>query len=355
MTADHYSISGENKIRVLLVDDSPIVLVLLKRMLATAPDMEVIGTAENGQVALDLIPQLKPDVVCTDLNMPVMDGLELTRKVMEQHPTPILVISIAVQKEDEGNVFELLRAGAVDVFPKPRGGIQSEEEAFTTELLNKIRVVNGVVVFHKAQSGAAPAQTDAGVSAASTAPRIAAIGASTGGPQALSALLSAVPADFSVPIVCVQHISVGFLCGLVEWLDSQSPLKVLIADDGTEPQPGHVYFPVEDRHLEIDAEGRLRTVDREHFQGFRPSVTVLFESIAKNYGAAAIGILLTGMGEDGAEGLKSMRTAGATTIAQDEATSTVFGMPRQAIEAGAAGHVLGLPEIAPALRRLLGG
>lgn len=350
MTAD-----TTNKIRVLLVDDSPIVLVLLKRMLATAPDIEVIGTAENGQVALDLIPELKPDVICTDLNMPVMDGLEFTRRVMQEHPTPILVISIAVQKEDEGNVFELLRAGAVDVFPKPRGGIQSEEAAFTTELLNKIRVVNGVVVFHKTQPGAAPAAAAAPVTAASTAPRIAAIGASTGGPQALSALLSAVSADIPVPIVCVQHISVGFLGGLVEWLDSQSPLKVLIADEGMAAEPGHVYFPAEDRHLIVDAEGKLHNLEQEHFQGFRPSVTVLFESIAKSYGAASIGILLTGMGEDGAAGLKSMHTAGATTIAQDEATSTVFGMPRQAIEAGAAGHVLGLPDIAPALSRLFAG
>ncbi|MCR9143048.1 MAG: chemotaxis-specific protein-glutamate methyltransferase CheB [bacterium] len=352
--------SGQSseKIRVLLVDDSPLVLVLIKRMLATADDIEVVDTAADGKEALEKVQQLKPDVICTDLNMPVMDGLELTRAVMDRCPTPILVISIAVQKEDEGNVFELLRAGAVDVFPKPKGGLQSEEAAFTAELLNKIRVVSGVVVFHKAQAPgtAAAAQTPgtAETGAAAGKVKVTAIGASTGGPQAYSALLSGLPASFPTPILCVQHISLGFLSGLVEWLDSQCALKVQIAQPGTIARAGHVYFPEEDTHLQIAADGTLRSEKTEHFHGFRPSVSHLFESVSKSFGASAIGVLMTGMGDDGAEGLKSLHDAGGITIAQDESTSTVFGMPRAAIAMGAAGHIVPLPDIAPTIKRLFG-
>lgn len=347
--------NSNGKIRVLLVDDSPLVLVLIKRMLATAGDIEVVDTAADGKEALEKIPTLKPDVICTDLNMPVMNGLELTRAVMERFPTPILVISIAVQKEDEGNVFELLRAGAVDVFPKPKGGLQSEEAAFTTELVNKIRVVSGVVVFHKTHTSSESVATgvaEAGVATGKM--KLVALGASTGGPQAYSALLSELPADFPTPILCVQHISLGFLSGLVEWLDSQCALKVQIAKPGTMAEAGHVYFPEEDTHLEIGTDGKLRSETTEHFHGFRPSVTNLFRSVAKNYGSQAIGILMTGMGDDGAEGLKALHDADGFTIAQDESTSTVFGMPRAAIDMGAAGHVLPLPEIAPTIKRMFG-
>lgn len=346
---------SSDKIRVLLVDDSPLVLVLIKRMLATADDIEVIDTAANGQEALDKIPELKPDVICTDLNMPVMNGMELTRAVMERFPTPILVISIAVQKEDEGNVFELLRAGAVEVFPKPKGGLQSEEAAFTAELLNKIRIVSGVVVFHKTQPASAPPSTPVTESGSATGKiEITAIGASTGGPQAYSALLSKLPANYPTPILCVQHISLGFLTGLVEWLDTQCALKVQIAIPGTLAQPGNIYFPEEDTHLEIAADGTLQSQSTEHFHGFRPSVTMLFESVAKNFGSRAIGVLMTGMGDDGAQGLKSLHEAGGVTIAQDESTSTVFGMPREAIEMGAASHILPLPDIAPAINQMFG-
>ena len=353
---------NREKIRVLLVDDSPLVLVLIQRMRATASDIEVLDTASNGQEALEKIERLRPDVICTDLNMPVMNGLELTQAVMERFPTPILVISIAVQKEDEGNVFELLRAGAVDVFPKPRGGLHSDEAAFTGELLNKIRVVSGVVVFHKnrpSQGRTALPPAAAGVASQTNVEiskkiKITAIGASTGGPQAYAALLSKLPASYPTPILCVQHISLGFLSGLVEWLDHQCALRVQVAEPGTIAKPGRVYFPEEDTHLGIDPDGTLRSLRTDAFHGFRPSATVLFESVAKSFGARSLGILMTGMGDDGAAGLKVLRDTGATTIAQDQSTSTVFGMPREAIALGAAEHVLALPDIAPTLKKLFG-
>ncbi|MEQ9364846.1 MAG: CheB methylesterase domain-containing protein [Leptospirales bacterium] len=212
-----------------------------------------------------------------------------------------------------------------------------------------------MVVFHKAQAAAAaPVSGVAEAGSAAGKVRMTAIGASTGGPQAYSALLSKLPADFPTPILCVQHISLGFLGGLVEWLNSQCSLKVQIAVPGTKAAPGHVYFPEEDTHLEISSDGTLRSEKTDHFHGFRPSVTNLFQSVAKSFGSRAIGVLMTGMGDDGAEGLKSLKDAGGLTIAQDESTSTVFGMPRAAIQMDAAGHVLALPDIAPALKRLFG-
>lgn len=358
------------KIRVFLVDDSPVALAVLKRMLAQAQDIEVIGTAGDGQEALARIPDLQPDVICTDLNMPRLNGLELTRRIMADRPTPILVISIAVQQEDAQNVFELLRAGAVDVFPKPRQGL-SADDAIAQELINKVRVVSGVVAFTRKLDGgpaSGTARTDAAGSNAfgASAPgaskfssgagdmRLVAMGASTGGPQAYLSVLSALPENFPLPVLCVQHISLGFLDGLVEWLNRQCALKVVIAQNGQKPEPGYIYFPPEDAHLELDPGGALISSRGPQYHGFRPSVTVLFESVARVCGSRALGVLLTGMGDDGAAGLKAMRDAGGVTIAQDEKTSTVYGMPREAARLGAAAHILPLPEIGPALKKIAG-
>lgn len=341
-----------DSLRVLLVDDSPLVLAILRRMIETAPDLQIVATAANGEEALQKLDTLEVDVICTDLNMPRVDGLELTRRIMRSKPKPILVISVAVQKEDEHNVFELLRAGAVDVFPKPKGGLKSEEAEWTKALVNKIRVVAGVVVFHKHGERDAPPPRQTSVVAPAPQIELVSMAASTGGPQAYAAVLSALPANFSAPILCVQHISLGFLDGLVRWLNDRCTIQVRVAKDGDTVRPGIVYFPEEDTHLEIEHGGRVRSVRSEAFHGFRPSATVLFESVAKSYGKRAAGVLMTGMGDDGARGLKALRDAGGLTIAQDEATSVVYGMPREAARLGAAQHVLALDEIAPAMLRI---
>ncbi len=341
-----------DSIRVLLVDDSPLVLAILRRMIETAPDLQVVATAANGEEALQELGAREVDVVCTDLNMPRVDGLELTRRIMRTNPKPILVISVAVQKEDEHTVFELLRAGAVDVFPKPKGGLKSEEEAWTKALVNKIRVVSGVVVFHK--HGERTQFESAKTSVVAPAPEVEllAMAASTGGPQAYAAVLSALPANFPAPIICVQHISLGFLDGLVRWLNDRCGIRVRVAKHGETVQPGNVYFPEEDTHLEIEQGGRLRSVRSEPFHGFRPSATVMFESVAKSHGKRAAGVIMTGMGDDGARGLKALREAGGLTIAQDEATSVVYGMPGEAARLGAAQHILALGDIAPAMLKI---
>lgn len=340
-------------IRVLLVDDSPVALAVLRRMLAASPDMEVVGTALNGREALELIPQVRPTVICTDYHMPVMDGLELTRRVMADFPRPILVISSVVGGDPE-KVFALLEAGAVDVFPKPRGG--PETGAAAAQLISKVKIVAGVFVFPRPPREPPPgpcaagnAPVGAGTGASTPPVRIVAIGASTGGPHALQAILPQLPARFPVPVLCVQHISPGFLPGLVDWLAGQCRVKIQVAGSGELLLPGRVYFPAEGTHLLVDRQGRLQASREPPVEGHRPSVTVTFRSVAACYGATAVAVLLTGMGRDGGDGMLAIARAGGMTIAQDEASCVIFGMPRQAIDLGAARRVLPPAQIAAAL------
>ena len=361
-------------IRVLLVEDSPIALVILKRMLGSSPEIEVVGTAKGGKEALALIPQLQPNVICTDLNMPQMNGLEFTREVMARFARPILVVSAAVQKADNENVFKLLQAGAVDVFPKPAAGLASDYERSRLELINKIKVLSGVTVFtqHRKEPSALggvsagsktasakeqlsaqklknESYTRASITSGKTPAKILAIGASTGGPQALHTIISNLPASFPVPVICIQHISEGFLQGLIDWLAGKSPMPVKIAPEGELPRAGNIYFAPERHHLEFNSQGRFIYADAPPMSGHRPSVTTTFNSVAKFYGRASAGVLLTGMGRDGADGMQAIAQAGGLTIAQNEASCVVFGMPKEAIALGAAQHILPINDIAPML------
>ena len=248
------SLRGSAKmIRVLLVDDSALSLELVSRMLAAAPDIKVVGRAHDGAQALELIEQLHPDVICTDLHMPTMDGLALTREVMVRHPLPILVLSMSVQAEQEHNIFSMLEAGALDVLAKPRGGPEANFGVIANDLITKIRVLSGVKVIGRLKTVPNTAATFAaqplslGVTAGAL--RIIGIGASTGGPQAFEGILRQLPADFALPLVCVQHIAQGFMQGLVDWLASSCKIRVCTAQEGAEPQAGTAYFPPDDRHL----------------------------------------------------------------------------------------------------------
>lgn len=321
-------------------------------MLSRSPDILVVGTARHGREALDLIPRIQPNVICTDLHMPQMNGLELTQQVMANHPCPILVISISSVGPDSTTVFQLLEAGAIDMFPKPRGGPGFDFETTAQELISKIKIVAGVYVFRRRlhpPQAMVPPPSDVPQSKGHGPVRLVAIGASTGGPQALQTILSQLPSSFPVPIFCVQHIGGGFLQGLVDWLQPQTALRVMIAKPGEYPAVGSVYFAPEGAHLEMDAQGRLGTTQAPPLEGHRPSVSVTLRSVARYYGRAAIGVLLTGMGRDGAEGMRVLAEAGGFTIAEDEDSCVVFGMPRQAIELGAVRGVLPLSEIASML------
>jgi two-component system chemotaxis response regulator CheB len=366
-------------IRVLLVDDSPVVLMVLKRLLAAASDIEIVGSARNGQEALDLLPALQPAVICTDYHMPIMNGLELTQRVMSQFPCPILVISTSVHpKENEYNVFRLLEAGAVDIFPKPELDNALSHELFRQELINKIKVLAGVKVFTRyslrsntvgQETGgretpslppAAKEKAETLNNANSSPPfffspsiRAIAIGASTGGPQALHTLLTQLPADLPLPVFCVQHISEGFLQGLINWLAVTCRLPIKIAQAGELPLPGVIYFAPERMHLEFGRQGRFVCTASAPIDGHCPSVTVLLRSAARHYGSGLIGIVLTGMGKDGAAGMQDVALAGGTTIAQDEQSSIVFGMPKEAIALGVVKHVLPIDEIPVMLTKML--
>lgn len=345
--------SAAAPIRVLLVDDSPLVLTVLTRMLSTAPDIEIVGTANNGEEALVLVARLRPTVICTDYHMPVMDGLELVKVVMAQYPCPILVISGTVGPDNPDRIFELLQAGAVDVFPKPTGGWGADDES-TRQIVSKIKILAGVIVFKRSATGLST-QVKSKLVAALVPIRVVAIGASTGGPQAFHQILRELPQNFPCPVLCVQHISEGFLRGLVEWLAGQCKLFVKIAASGEEPQPGIVYFPQEGTHLTIDSKGRLSSSTAPPFEGHRPAVGALFDSVAGYYGSSAIAVLLTGMGSDGAEGMRAVARAGGVTVAQDEKSSVIFGMPKQAIEMGVVRYVLPLSEISAQLVKCAAG
>ncbi|MEM9905759.1 MAG: chemotaxis-specific protein-glutamate methyltransferase CheB [Cyanobacteria bacterium P01_D01_bin.44] len=338
-------------IRVLLVEDSPVAQVILKRILEASPQIEVVGTASTGLEALAMIPNVAPQVICTDLHMPKMDGLSLTIEVMAHYPCPILVVSSSVQEDDPQNVFHLLAAGAVDIFPKPCGGLSPVDPVLNQALIDKILVLAGVKVFKKKRAHSILGKRHRLPlmhARYHSRPRIIAIGASTGGPQALQKLFAKLPTDFP-PILCVQHISAGFLQGLIDWLKKTCALSIEIAQPGQKPQSGHIYFPAENHHLALDTKGQFVHLDLPSVDGHRPSITVTFDAVAHRYGRHAMGILLTGMGQDGAIGLKAICQSGGMTIAQDDSTSVVFGMPKVAIELGAAQQVLPIDAIAQTL------
>lgn len=345
----------QRRIRVLLVDDSPIAIEVIRRMLSIAPEIHIVGAAGNGAEALELIPSLRPDVVCTDLHMPTMDGLRLTREVMAHHPLPILVMSTSLQPDQTANIFAMLEAGAVDILAKPRGGLESDFGVIAHDLIRKIRILSGVkVVRRRAASNPSTDVAPASVSTPKPAsrPRIVGIGSSTGGPQALEAILGALPREFPLPLMCIQHIAPGFMQGLVTWLGNCCRIGVRTAAAGEAPQPGVAYFAQDSRHLELDECGLFRCSSSGPLDGHRPSVDLAFTSIARCHGPSALGVLLTGMGRDGAQGLLDIERAGGFAIAQDEQSSIVFGMPKAAIQLGVKPLVLSIEQIAPTLMRI---
>jgi two-component system, chemotaxis family, protein-glutamate methylesterase/glutaminase len=347
-------------IRVLLVEDSPIVLTILKRMLSTSPDLEIVGTAATGKKALELIPKVQPRVICTDLQMPGMDGLEFIRQVMRSYPCPILVLSAAIGHENTQQIFNVLQAGAIDVLPKPMSGFTHDSEALKQELITKIKVLSGVKVFTLRQrikpNHIPDREQDLSKATTIISPsssrrfQVVGIGASTGGPQALQKILTQLPSNFPVPIICVQHISTGFLSGLVNWLSAECKLPIKIAQSGEYPLPGIVYFAPENHQLRLYKSGKFTISNQPDFSGYQPSVTVTFQSIAQFYGSSAIGILLTGMGKDGGVGMQAIKQSGGLTLAQNEASSIIFGMPKEAIRLGAVDRVLSIDSISTVLQ-----
>lgn len=338
-------------VRVLVVEDSPVELAIILKALATDPSIEVVGTAANGAEALPLVQRLRPDVICTDYHMPVMDGLAFTQRVMAECPCPILILSISMQPSQMSNILRVIEAGAVDVMPKPlaaHGGIQTLD---TARLIEKIHILKGVHCIPLNNHRERTAET-VGFSGNPSQTRLICIGSSTGGPQALYRILPKLPKGFPVPIVCVQHISAGFLQGLIEWLSDYCALKLSIAEPGKRPEAGQVVFAPETMNLRIDGDGCFALDVPAPSTIYVPSVDELFTSASAYYHAATVGVLLSGMGRDGVLGLRAVQAQGGKTMVQDEATSIIYGMPGSAVAAGVAQDVLPVDLIAPALLNL---
>lgn len=340
-------------VRVLVVDDSPTVRGRLVEVLREQADLEVVAEADNGKTAIELCRSLRPDVVTLDMMMPEMSGLAATEYIMAYCPTPILIISSSTNRRDLFHTYDALAAGAVDVLEKPSG--DEPEGEWERAFVARVRLVSRIRVITHPRAKFAPVPAAAPREPGTRARyRFVAMGASTGGPAAVLQILKGLPPAFPIPILLVIHIGKIFAVGLGEWLDAQSPLRVAYAADRDPlPEGGRVILAPPDRHLLIDG-GRIRLSSAPERHSCRPSVDVLFESAALEAGERAIGVLLTGMGKDGAEGLLRMRQAGAWTAAQDKETSIVYGMPMEAARIGAARKILPLGEMAPALADLAG-
>ncbi len=342
-------------LNVLIVDDSPSVRELLQHIVNSAPDMRVVGLAKDGLEAVQMAHALHPDVILMDVIMPHMDGLEATSEIMHAVPTPIVLVTASLESHETDIAFRALSLGALALQRKPDGPAHSEHSAQVTILLNKLRLMAGVQVIHHRKSHAslspAPSSGAEGIPGSVAPPEIIAIVASTGGPAALVTIIQGLPSDFTIPIVIVQHISPDFVDSLRSWVARTTPLTVALAQPGEQPLPGSVYLAPGGKHLRL-AHRRFELDENPATAYHIPSGDVLLESVGQSYGKRAIGVVLTGIGDDGARGLRVMSDAGAFTIAQDEATSAVYGMPKAALARGAVRQVLPLPDIGPVLVRL---
>ncbi|MBA2490723.1 MAG: chemotaxis-specific protein-glutamate methyltransferase CheB [Gammaproteobacteria bacterium] len=347
---------SEGKINVLLAEDSPVTRMFLVHVLESDPRIRVVGAVGDGSAAVDFVVKNKPDVVLMDLYMPVLDGFEATRRIMEQQPLPIVICSAVVDPREMDITFRSLEAGAVACIEKPTGSGHADFETTAANLLQTVKLMSEVSVVRRTRKlWPAPVQVAYSSKWQNTRRdiKLIAIGASTGGPPVLQTILASLPKYFPAPILLVQHIARGFVDGMAEWLNRTTSLQIQIASYGTVPLPGRVYLAPDDFHMGVGAGGWIVLTREEPEHHVRPAVSFLFRSLAAAYGPGALGVLLTGMGSDGAAELKLLKDTGATTIAQDRESSLVHGMPGVAIALGGATHVLSADKIADALVALV--
>ena len=345
-------------IRVLIVDDSAVLRQTTRLILQSDSNIMVIGEANNGSDAVSMAERMRPDVITMDIRMPKMDGPQAIRQIMAANPMPIIVVTSVDLAQEMDLSAQLTKLGAVSVLQRPETVSAPNFKTFASKLVEQVKLMSTVKVVRHTRTDKATL-ADGGIKMpllvlkppAKT--EIIAIGSSTGGPAALHKLLGALPADLPVPIVIVQHISFGFVQGLAEWLNDACSIKVKVAQAGEKVQPGIAYLGPDNNHMLVDRLNRIALNPSELVGGHRPAVTTLFQSIAQSYGPAAIGVILTGMGADGAVGMLTLYESGAITIAQDEASCVVFGMPKEAIALGAVQQILPLDRIAQTLGSMI--
>lgn len=346
--------------RVLVVEDSAVVRELIVHILESDPLLQVIGTANDGEEAVAAAQSQQPDIITMDINMPRLDGFEATRRIMESAPKPIVIVTASWNPKEVATSFRAMEAGAVAVIAKPPGIGHPDHAALARELVQTVKSMAEVKVVRRwarvqrtprvTHDLAMPLRSPLTIAKERASQiRLIAIGTSTGGPMALQTLLAALPRQFPVPIVIVQHMAAGFIGGFVEWLGQTTGHPTHVAANDETLLPGHVYVAPDGFQMKIKSRGKIALTldDAEH--GLYPSVSYLFRSVAHHYGAHAVGVLLTGMGRDGAAELKLMRDAGAITFVQDKESSVIHGMPGEAIRLDAASYVLSPERIAGAL------
>jgi two-component system chemotaxis response regulator CheB len=336
-----------NKIRVLIAEDSPTARQLLVSMLDDDPSIDVVGVVGDGEAAIERTVELAPDVVVMDIHMPGVDGIDATKRIMVDAPTPVVIVTSVEDPADVRVSMNALRAGALTLVRKPEGPASANFERERTSFLRTVKAMAEVkVVRHRAALRDSTRELPPPAQATRRAIDLVAIAASTGGPAALQQLVTRLPQDFGVPIVVVQHIAAGFVGGLAAWLESMGNLRVKVAEDGERLEGGVVYVAPDGCHLGVIKGRRARLEKGAPIGGFRPSATHLFSSVAAVCGDRALAVILTGMGEDGVAGLVELRGRGGYVIAQDERTSVVYGMPGAASAASAVDKVLPLEAIA---------
>lgn len=342
-------------IKVLIVDDSHTTMEYLKYLLDSDDRILIAGIAENGKEAIELSKKKHPDVILMDINMPKMNGFEATRIIMENNPVPIIIMSAIHDVKDTAVVFRAMEAGAVTLLNKPRGIDHPDYKRDSEDLLQNIKLMSEVKVIRRSkfirETARNPGPKPPVVKPAARSGKISviAIGASAGGPLVLQEILLKIPKKFSIPILIVQHISNGFIDGLIKWLSQTAECPIHLAVHKEILLPGHVYFAPDDYHMGVDGSDRIILSRAKPENSSRPSISFLFRSMAQAYGAEASGVLLTGMGKDGADGLKLMKDKGAVTIAQDKKSSLVHGMAGEAIKLDAVMYELSPKRIADKL------
>jgi two-component system chemotaxis response regulator CheB len=345
-------------IKVLIVENSAVVRELLMYILSSDPAIQVIGTAGNGEEAVKAVADKRPDIVTMDINMPKMDGFEATRIIMETTPTPIVIVSASWDPQEVEKTFRAMEAGALAAVRKPVGIAHPDYKDQAKELIQMVQLMSEVKVIRRQSRIKHGKGIPVGLAVndlipSTTGVKAVAIGASTGGPPVIETILSRLPKDFRAPLLIVQHIAPGFVQGFAAWLANSCRFPVKIAAQGEFPLPGHAYIAADDVHMGVDAGGRIVFDGSEPENGLRPSVSYLFRSVAEVFGKNIVGVLLTGMGKDGAYELKMMKEKGAITIAQDKESCVVYGMPGEAVNLNAATYVLSPPKIAELLAGLL--